>query len=131
MSDEIKRLIDEEAEAFEESKADDDGRPYGRPRPPRDGGQVFSLRMPVERLEALRSVAAKCGERPSTLMRRWVLERLAEELGMRATYDDPQSPIGPITVVFEHGEHSLKASPEHLARQIAEHLQRESRSRER
>lgn len=34
--------------------------------------------MPTERIEELRTVAAKLGEQPSTLMRRWVLERLAE-----------------------------------------------------
>ena len=37
---------------------------------------VYTVRMPAERLAELRAVAEEFGEQPSSLMRRWVLERL-------------------------------------------------------
>ncbi|HEX5495347.1 MAG TPA: hypothetical protein VFX70_12315 [Mycobacteriales bacterium] len=48
-------------------------------RPARDPSQVYSLRIPVRRLEELRSLAEEQDVEPSVLMRRWVLERLDEE----------------------------------------------------
>lgn len=53
--------------------------PSHRVRPPRDPAQVYSLRMPVAKLEQLRRAAEQAGVSPSTLMRTWVLERLAAE----------------------------------------------------
>ena len=41
--------------------------------------QVYTVRMPAEQLAELRAVAELSGEQPSALMRRWVLERLADE----------------------------------------------------
>lgn len=41
--------------------------------------QVYTVRMPTDRLEELRAVADELGEQPSALMRRWVLERLDAE----------------------------------------------------
>ncbi len=41
--------------------------------------QVYTVRMPADRLAELRAVADRSGEQPSTLMRRWVLERLDDE----------------------------------------------------
>jgi hypothetical protein len=38
--------------------------------------QVYSIRIPVDRLEQLRGVAEDQGVPPSALMRQWVLERL-------------------------------------------------------
>jgi hypothetical protein len=48
-------------------------------RPPRDPSQVYSLRMPVDRLGTLRRIADEQGVNPTALMRSWVLERLAQE----------------------------------------------------
>jgi hypothetical protein len=55
---------------------DEDESPLEPPAPPRQPSQVYSLRIPVEKLELLRQVAAEHNEVPSALMRRWVLERL-------------------------------------------------------
>ncbi len=44
--------------------------------PPREPSQVYSVRIPVDKLELLRRVAAEHHEAPSVLMRKWVLERL-------------------------------------------------------
>ena len=57
----------------------DDGRPYGRLQAPTSPSQVYSIRIPVERLEELRRVAEMKGQAPSALMRSWVLERLGTE----------------------------------------------------
>ena len=44
--------------------------------------------MPADRLAELREVAAEHGEQPSTLMRRWVLERLEAEHHQHPTLGD-------------------------------------------
>lgn len=46
------------------------------PVPPREPSQVYSVRIPVGKLEILRQVAAEWNEAPSALIRRWVLERI-------------------------------------------------------
>ncbi len=55
---------------------DEDESPLEPPAPPRQPSQVYSLRIPVEKLELLRRIAAENNEVPSALMRRWVVERL-------------------------------------------------------
>ena len=44
-----------------------------------DPSQVYSVRMPVGKLEQLRQLAVKAEMNPSSLMRQWILERLEEE----------------------------------------------------
>lgn len=56
---------------------DEDTSPLEPPAPPRQPSQVYSLRIPVEKLELLRMVAAESNETPSALMRRWILEYLS------------------------------------------------------
>jgi hypothetical protein len=55
---------------------DEDESPLEPPAPPRAPSQVYSLRIPVDKLELLRQIAAEHNELPSALMRRWILERL-------------------------------------------------------
>jgi hypothetical protein len=45
-------------------------------QPAKDPSQVYSVRIPVGRLDQLRRRAAREGVAPSALMRRWVIERL-------------------------------------------------------
>jgi hypothetical protein len=52
---------------------------FGRPKPPRDPSQVYSIRIPTSHLNRLRRTAQALDETPSGLMRRWVLERLEVE----------------------------------------------------
>ena len=63
-----------------EDEDDEDASDYHRPAPPTEPSQVYSVRIPLERLEALRLVASRKSVRPSTLMRQWVIERLDNEL---------------------------------------------------
>ncbi len=86
MSENITDVLAREAEQAEQRR----GRPAGRlhrARPPREPAQVYSVRMPVDRLEQLRSVAEHEGLSPSALMRAWVLERLDQELPSGAVID--------------------------------------------
>jgi len=74
IEDQLARLA-EESEGGRELPAD----LVRSTRPPRDPSQVYSLRVPVRRLEELRRRAESEGVEPSALMRRWVLERLDQE----------------------------------------------------
>jgi len=44
-----------------------------------DPAQDYSVGIPVDQLEALRAIAARTGRSPSSLIREWVVERLASE----------------------------------------------------
>src|SRR4051812_3308699 len=70
----------ERAELDEESE---EARPYARPRRPEAAAQVYSVRVPVARLEELRACAAERGLRPASLVRRWIVERLDQERSVR------------------------------------------------
>lgn len=77
------RDIREELAAVEEAAEQArDAEPKARYRsrtPRRDPAQVYSIRIPVEKIEALRRLAAHRNEAPTALMRAWVLERLEAE----------------------------------------------------
>lgn len=45
----------------------------------KDPSQVYSVRLPVDRLEELRQLAAREHVAPSALLRRWAIERLDRE----------------------------------------------------
>lgn len=75
----IRTLLAEEAEASERGR--DLDAPYARNRTKaKDPSQVYSVRLPVNRLEELRQVAARQHVTPSALLRRWAIERLDAEL---------------------------------------------------
>jgi hypothetical protein len=63
--------------------AEDEDVEYYRVPPPVDPSQVYSVRIPVSRLDQLRRIAAERGIRPSALMRVWVVERLEQETAPR------------------------------------------------
>ncbi|GAB3354382.1 hypothetical protein [Modestobacter lapidis] len=62
-------------------EADDDDGPAIPVPPARNPAQVYSVRIPLDRIDQLRAVAAERGTTPSALMRAWVVERL--EAGAR------------------------------------------------
>jgi len=70
----------EQADAEEEAGAE-----YFRVGTAAEPAQVYSVRIPVDRLDQLRRLAAERGLKPSALMREWVIERLEDEL----THDAP------------------------------------------
>ena len=79
----VAALLESEALRFEREKDKPHRGPYfGRPKKP-DGevGRVYSIRIPVKRLQELRRLAASKGEQPTRLMRTWILERLDRETG--------------------------------------------------
>jgi hypothetical protein len=50
-------------------------------KPPREPSQVYSIRVPVERLEEVRRLAEIRGLAPTVMLRTWILERLDVEAG--------------------------------------------------
>jgi hypothetical protein len=80
MSD-IKRELAEVAAMAEAVENDQPVRRVRNKRPARNPSQVYSIRIPVDRLEELRSLASGRGAAPTALMREWVLERLDAEVG--------------------------------------------------
>jgi hypothetical protein len=97
MSDEkIGEQLASEAERMETSKG---RRQHVRSSsPPRNPSQVYSIRIPVERLDQLRRIAATKGEHPTALLRRWALERLSEETSRSSGAIDDQSPMRVISL---------------------------------
>lgn len=80
----IADLLAEEAEGAETRRDEDMGRGVRSRKPPKDPSGVYSVRIPVSRLERLRRIAEDQHTTPSALIRAWVLERLdAEESGER------------------------------------------------
>lgn len=79
-------LADEATEA--EARQDEPPVRMQRARANGEASQVYTVRMPAERLAELRAVAEQSGEQPSTLMRRWVLERLDAERARQPELDD-------------------------------------------
>lgn len=84
MNDIRKMLESEAAEA--RAVADEEERGEREPAPAQrarrqatDPSQVYSVRIPVDRLAQLRALADERGETPSALLRRFVLERLDRE----------------------------------------------------
>lgn len=75
----IAELLAEETEASERGR--DMDAPYvASRRRSKDPSQVYSVRLPVGRLEDLRQLASKEGVAPSALLRRWAIERIDREL---------------------------------------------------
>ena len=85
--DDIAEMLRIEAEASEEHRDDELNYVRNRTRA-KDPSQVYSLRIPVHRLEELRLVAVAAGLEPSVLMRQWVLERLDAERSARGEATD-------------------------------------------
>jgi hypothetical protein len=72
----IAEVLAEEAEHAEQHRDDELAPGYRRARPPREPAQVYSLRVPVNRLGQLRRLTAEKHMTPSALMRSWVLKQL-------------------------------------------------------
>lgn len=76
----VKTTLAKEAELFEKHKDDaKDADDYAQPLPPRGPAQVYSVRIPVDRLTELRTLADQNDVPPSSMIRDWVLERLDAE----------------------------------------------------
>src|SRR5438067_10193377 len=71
-----REMADAVARAEEEENLEE-GRPYVRPRPPRDPAQVYSVRIPTSDLAELRAMAEYQGVTPSALIRQLVVDHIA------------------------------------------------------
>lgn len=68
----------------------------------KEPSQVYSLRIPMDRLEELRQRAEQQHVAPSVLMRRWVLDRLDEEAEKGSRLEERRAALR-----AEHGEEAL------------------------
>lgn len=76
----LDEMLAEAAAAVEaEDATPAEGYHFVRRAAPREAGQVYSIRIPVEKLRQVRQVAELDGLQPSVMMREWVLERLEKE----------------------------------------------------
>lgn len=76
----VKTTLAEEADLFEKQKNESrEASDYVKPLPPRAPAQVYSVRIPVDRLAELKALADSQDVAPSTMIRDWVLERLDSE----------------------------------------------------
>jgi hypothetical protein len=71
----IQDMLAEVAERAEETRGEAT-KLYRSKQPPSDPSQVYSIRIPVSRLEGIRSLAARNGMPPTSMLRSWILERL-------------------------------------------------------
>jgi hypothetical protein len=78
----LERILAAEADLVESTESNQE---YVTPAPPVAGSQVYTIRIPVESLETLRTLAQARGMPPSAMMRAWVLERLAFETSLQPT----------------------------------------------
>jgi hypothetical protein len=75
-----REAVEAEMVAEEEERGEREPQPGRRGRRPAvESSQVYSVRVPVERLEQLRRLAEQRGVAPTALMRQFVLERLDQE----------------------------------------------------
>lgn len=85
MPESIRKILAQEAEEAEAvAEAEERGERAPAPgqrgrRPAQDPAQVYSVRIPVSRLEQLRLLAVERGVAPSVLLRQFALERLDQE----------------------------------------------------
>jgi len=123
----IADVLAEEAEHAEQHRDDELAPGYRRAQPPKEPAQVYSLRIPAERLDQLRSIAADRHQTPSALMRAWVLERLDLEARAAATADIDLVHFGQVLVEHLHGSGtsaSVLALVEALRELVREELER-------
>jgi hypothetical protein len=76
----IGELLAHEAALAEEAETDTGGTYVRSRRRPKDPAQVYSLRVPVDRLDLVRQLAEQENTTQAALLRKWVLERLDQEL---------------------------------------------------
>jgi hypothetical protein len=92
MSGDIEKFLSDEADAAEKGSDEAPGKLYRARRQASDPSQVYSVRVPVGRLERLRALAARRGKAPSALIREWVIERL--DIEERRDSPNPGTQIG-------------------------------------
>ena len=74
----IAEVLAEVAEQAEQTR-DAFTKMYRSKRLPSDPSQVYSIRIPVSRLQEIRRLANRYNMRPTAMLRQWILERLDNE----------------------------------------------------
>ena len=95
-------LADVAAAADEQEVSVTEKRRYRSRRPAIEPSQVYSIRLPVSSLRAIRQLADDRGEAPTSMLRTWVLDRLSAE-----TRKVEQASIKPLKPAGRSHEHVL------------------------
>lgn len=91
----IQDVLAEVAERAEETR-DEAVKMYRSKQPPTGASQVYSIRIPVSRLENIRKLAARYGVPPTSMLRSWILERLDLEEQSASAPHSETSPIADV-----------------------------------
>lgn len=105
----IREQLAAEAAEAEARKDEDPGRMH-RARAQATTSNVYTVRMPADRIEELRVLAAQRGEQPSALMRRWVLEHLDAERGHEPDLTDVRRTLREALTTLDHIDQHRTAS---------------------
>jgi len=97
-------LMRAEAAASVDDDLEDEAPHHQRTRPAAETGvpaahrapsQVYSIRVPVDRLEQVRRLASERDVAPTVMLRQWVLARLDQEVGRGTPPDEPHASESP------------------------------------
>lgn len=96
-------LMRAEAAASVDDDLEDEAPHHQRTRPAETGvpaahrapSQVYSIRVPVDRLEQVRRLASERDVAPTVMLRQWVLARLDQEVGRGTPPDEPHASESP------------------------------------
>jgi hypothetical protein len=97
-------LMRAEAAASVDDDLEDEAPHYQRTHPAAETGvpaahrapsQVYSIRVPVDRLEQVRRLASERDVAPTVMLRQWVLARLDHEVGQGTPPDEPYASESP------------------------------------
>jgi hypothetical protein len=107
----LQELLRADAAAVADDDLDDETPTYRSHRPSGNAGttapshtpsQVYSIRVPVDRLEQVRRLASERNIAPTTMLRQWVLMQLDRELGQESPDSGASAPAPSRTKTVQH-----------------------------
>ncbi|HEX6521503.1 MAG TPA: hypothetical protein VF070_16105 [Streptosporangiaceae bacterium] len=119
----LQELLRADAAAVVDDDLDDETPTYPSHRPPDSAGhpaashapsQVYSIRVPVDRLEQVRRLASERNVAPTTMLRQWVLAQLDQELGTAPSGSRAETHAAPGARTEHHAAKRRVASTDRL-----------------
>ncbi len=107
----LQELLRADAAAVADDDLDDETPTYrshhpsgnaGTPAPSHAPSQVYSIRVPVDRLEQVRRLASERNVAPTTMLRQWVLTQLDHELGRESSAEGARTTVATDAGALHH-----------------------------